>query len=126
MATTCRSGSREGKATLDLLEALGSSLDIQVVLERAYRLLLALVPADHGALGISASGRPEDYEWIVSKIPPAFFAAYPEMGPHDFVRTSVSSRLNVVLRDEEMISRAELESNVMYRRARGSPSRSRP
>ena len=117
------SGSCEGKATLNLLEALGSSLDIQVVLERAYPLLLELVPADYGALGISASGRAEDYAWIVSKIPPAFFAAYPEMAPHDFVRTSVARQPNVVLRDEEMISRAELESNVMYRRAReiGAP-----
>ena len=117
------SGSCEGKATLNLLEALGSSLDIQIVLERAYPLLLELVPADYGALGISASGRAEDYAWIVSKIPPAFFAAYPEMAPHDFVRTSVARQPNVVLRDEEMISRAELESNVMYRRAReiGAP-----
>lgn len=117
------SGSCEGKATLNLLEALGSSLDIQIVLERAYPLLLDLVPADYGALGISASGRPEDYEWIVSKIPPAFFAAYPEMAPHDFVRASVTRQPNVVLRDEEMISRADLEANVMYRRARevGAP-----
>ncbi|MFS8066918.1 MAG: LuxR family transcriptional regulator, partial [Byssovorax sp.] len=111
-------GSCEGKATLDLVEALGSSLDIRLVLERAYPLLLQIVPADYGALGISASGRSEDYEWIVSKIPPAFFAAYPEMAPHDFVRTSVVEQPNVVLRDEEMVSRADLETNLMYRRAR--------
>jgi DNA-binding CsgD family transcriptional regulator len=111
-------GSCEGKATLDLVEALGSSLDIRLVLERAYPLLLQVVPADYGALGISASGRSEDYEWIVSKIPPAFFAAYPEMAPHDFVRTAVVEQPNVVLRDEEMVSRADLETNLMYRRAR--------
>ena len=77
MATTAsrRSGSCVGKATLNLLEALGSSLDIQIVLERAYPLLLELVPADYGALGISASGRAEDYAWIVSKIPPRWFPA---------------------------------------------------
>lgn len=117
------SGSCEGKATLDLVEALGSSLNIQLVLERAYPLLLEVVPADYGALGISASGRPEDFQWTVSKIPPAFFAAYPEMAPHDFVRTSVASKPNVVLRDEEMVSRADLETNLMYRRARevGAP-----
>ena len=108
----------DGEATLDLLEALGSSLDIRLVLERAYPLLLELVPADYGALGISSSGRPEDYEWIVAQIPPSFFAAYPEMAPHDFVRTSVAEKLNVVLRDEEMIARPELEANMMYRRAR--------
>lgn len=110
--------SGEGKATLALFEALGSSLDIRVVLERVYPLLLQLVPADYGALGISASGRTEDYEWIVARIPPAFFAAYPEMAPHDFVRTSVLKQPNVVLRDEEMVSRRDLETNVMYRRAR--------
>lgn len=122
---TCKltSGGREQKATVDLLEALGSSLDIRVVLERAYPSLLQLVPADYGALGISSSGKPEDYEWIVDKIPPAFFAAYPEMAPHDFVRTSVTRELNVVLRDEEMVCRSELEANVMYRIARevGAP-----
>jgi DNA-binding CsgD family transcriptional regulator len=108
----------DGKAILDLFEALGSSLDIRTVLERAYPLLLQMVPADYGALGISASGRSEDYEWIVSKIPLAFFAAYPEMAPHDFVRTAVASQPNVVLRDGEMVSRKDLESNLMYRRAR--------
>ncbi|HLM75027.1 MAG TPA: LuxR C-terminal-related transcriptional regulator [Polyangiaceae bacterium] len=118
MARSLTSSSREGDATLDLLDALGSSLDIKVVLERAYPLLLELVPADYGALGISSSGRPEDYEWIVSQIPQAFFAAYPEMAPHDFVRTSVTGKLNVVLRDEEMIARPDLEANMMYRRAR--------
>jgi DNA-binding CsgD family transcriptional regulator len=123
MAGKLTSGGREQKATVDLLEALGSSLDIRVVLERAYPSLLQLVPADYGALGISSSGKPEDYEWIVAKIPPAFFAAYPEMAPHDFVRASVTRKLNVVLRDEEMVCRSQLEANVMYRIARevGAP-----
>lgn len=123
MPSTLMPGSREQRATLDLAEALGSSLEIRLVLERAYPLLLELVPADYGALGISSSGRPEDYEWIVANIPPAFFAAYPEMAQHDFVRTSVTEKLNVVLRDEEMIGRPELEANMMYRRARevGAP-----
>ncbi|NUQ77591.1 MAG: response regulator transcription factor [Polyangiaceae bacterium] len=123
MARSISSSSGEGNATLDLIDALGSSLDIRIVLERAYPLLLELVPADYGALGISSSGRPEDYEWMVSQIPETFFAAYPDMAPHDFVRTSVASKLNVVLRDEDMIARPDLESNIMYRRARevGAP-----
>jgi DNA-binding CsgD family transcriptional regulator len=123
MPRSPRSGSRERKAILDLLEALGSSLIIRTVLERAYPPLLRLVPADYGALGISSSGKPEDYKWIVSKIPPAFFDAYPEMAPHDFVRTSVARQPNRVLRDGEMVSRADLEANMMYRRAReiGAP-----
>jgi DNA-binding CsgD family transcriptional regulator len=120
MRSTQRS---EAQATLDLVEALGSSLDLRTVLERAYPLLLRLVPADYGALGISTSGLPQDYEWLVQNIPPAFFAAYPEMAPHDFVRESVASRPNRVLRDEDMISRRDLVQNMMYRRARevGAP-----
>ena len=106
------------KTSLALREALGSSLDIHLVLERAYPLLLQLVPADYGALGISSSGRPEDFEWVVAKLPSAFFAAYPEMAAHDFVRASVAKRPNVVLRDQEMVNRPTLERNMMYRRAR--------
>jgi DNA-binding CsgD family transcriptional regulator len=81
-------------------------------------MLTKLVPADYGALGVCASGLPEDYRWTVVEVPPAFFAAYPEMAPHDFVRKSVAAQPNVVLRDEDMVSRAELESNIMYHRAR--------
>lgn len=122
-AATRRADFRERRATFALVEALGSSLDIRLVLERAYPLLLQLVPADYGALGSSSTGKAQDYQWIVAKIPPAFFAAYPEMAPHDFVRKSVARRPNVVLRDEDMVSRAELETNMMYRRARevGAP-----
>ncbi|MFO0586198.1 MAG: LuxR C-terminal-related transcriptional regulator [Polyangiaceae bacterium] len=118
-----KTGRSDAQTTLDLVEALGSSLDLRAVLERAYPLLLRLVPADYGALGISTSGLPQDYEWLVQNIPPAFFAAYPDMAPHDFVRESVASRPNVVLRDEDMISRRDLMRNMMYRRARevGAP-----
>jgi DNA-binding NarL/FixJ family response regulator len=123
MSPSFTSSSREQNATSNLLEALGSSLDIRLVLERAYPFLRQLVPADYGALGVSSTGRPEDYEWTVANMPPSFFAAYPEMAPHDFVRTSVTQELNVVLRDEEMVSRTELEASMMYRRAReiGAP-----
>ncbi len=123
MSPTFTSGSREQNATSNLLEALGSSLDIQTVLKEAYPFLRQLVHADYGALGVSSTGRPEDYEWTVANMPPSFFAAYPEMAPHDFVRTSVSQKLNQVLRDEEMVSRHDLEANMMYRRAReiGAP-----
>jgi len=108
---------------LELIEALGSSLDLRVVMERAMPILQLLVPADYCALGVSSSGRPEDYEWIAVDLPLAFFAAYPEMAPADFVRKSLSATPNVVLRDEDMLRRAELEDNVMYRRARevGAP-----
>jgi DNA-binding CsgD family transcriptional regulator len=123
MAMTPNSSSLYRKVGFELLEALGSSLDLRLVLERTYPLLTRLVPADYGALGVSASGRPEDFAWSVAEIPSAFFAAYPEMARHDFVRRAVAERPNVVLRDQDMVTRAELERNPMYRRARevGAP-----
>ena len=123
MARASGSGVDEKKTTLRLLEALGSSLDIRDVLKAAYPLLTRLVPADYGALGASFSTKPEDFEWTVAELPSAFFAAYPEMAAHDFVRSSVARRPNRVLCDQDMVSRAELEQNMMYRRARevGAP-----
>lgn len=125
MSMTSRlfSAAGKGKVSLALLEALGSSLSLRIAMERAYPLLLQLISADYGALGICSSRNAEDYEWIVAKVPPAFFSAYPEMASDDFVRTSVTKRPNVVLRDHEMVSRSALEKNVMYRRARevGAP-----
>ncbi len=111
------------KVTSELFEALGSSLDISVVLENAYPLLSRLISADYGALGVSSSGKVEDFAWNVAELPSAFFVAYPEMAAHDFVRDSVVQRPNVVLRDQDMVSRSQLERNLMYRRARevGAP-----
>lgn len=113
-------GSRRSpkRAVLELFEALGSSLELQVVFERAYPLLLGLVGADYGALGVSVSGDPRDFRWLVAGLPPAFFAAYPELAPHDFVREAVLQRPNVVLCDEQMLGRRALERNPLYRRAR--------
>jgi DNA-binding CsgD family transcriptional regulator len=106
-----------------LLEALGSSLDIRQVLKVAYPLLSTLAPADYGALGVAPSANAAEFEWTVAELPSAFFAAYAEMAPHDFVRRAVAVRPNVVLRDQDMVPRAELEQNMMYRRARevGAP-----
>ena len=94
-----------------------------MVLERAYPALLRLVDADCAALGVSRSGRAADFEWLAAGLPPAYFAAYPDMAPHDFVREAVTKRPNVVLRDQEMITRSGLEANMMYHRARelGAP-----
>ncbi|HET9932750.1 MAG TPA: helix-turn-helix transcriptional regulator [Polyangiaceae bacterium] len=88
-----------------------------------YPLLVRLVPADCGALGVSASGRLEDYEWTVADLPTGFFAMYGEMAGHDFVRDSVVRSPNRVLRDQDMIDRTNLERNLFYRRARevGTP-----
>ncbi|RYZ07374.1 MAG: LuxR family transcriptional regulator [Myxococcales bacterium] len=111
------------QVTSELFEALGASLDVSVVLENAYPLLSRLISADYGALGVSSSGKVEDFAWSVAELPPAFFVAYEEMAAHDFVRESVVQRPNLVLRDQDMVPRARLEGNLMYRRARevGAP-----
>jgi hypothetical protein len=61
------------KTTSELFEALGSSLDASVVLKNAYPLLSRLISADYGALGVSSSGRVEDFAWSVAELPPSFF-----------------------------------------------------
>jgi DNA-binding CsgD family transcriptional regulator len=116
-------GAADPRAALDLREALGSALDIRVVLTRAYPALLRLLHADAAALGMSPSGRTADFEWLVADLPDAFFASYREMAAHDFVHAAVTGAPNLVLRDQEMIARPALERNRMYQRARevGAP-----
>jgi DNA-binding CsgD family transcriptional regulator len=115
--------SQQNQVASELFEALGSSLSMSLVLERAYPLLTRLAPADYGALGVSSSGEAADYAWTVAEIPDSFFSAYPEMAAHDFVLQAVTRRPNVVLRDQDMVPRSELEQNLLYRRARevGAP-----
>jgi DNA-binding CsgD family transcriptional regulator len=116
-------GSREQRMMGDLHEALGASLDLHAVLKDAYRLLLPLVGADYGALAATPSDGADEYEWIVQDLPSAFLGSYEEMAPHDFVNRSVLAKINVVVRDAEMIDRRAFERNMMYHRARelGSP-----
>lgn len=116
-------GSREQRMMGALHEALGASLDLHAVLKDAYRLLLPLVGADYGALAATPSDGADEYEWIVQDLPSAFLGSYEEMAPHDFVNRSVLAKINVVVRDAEMIDRRAFERNMMYHRARelGSP-----
>jgi DNA-binding CsgD family transcriptional regulator len=113
----------EDKLTAQLFEALGSSLDVRTILKEAYPLLTRLVPADYGALGVSGSPEADGFEWTVAELPAAFFASYAEMAAHDFVRSAVARQPRLVLRDQDMVSRCELEQNPLYRRARevGAP-----
>jgi DNA-binding CsgD family transcriptional regulator len=114
---------REQRTMLDLINALGASLDLHAVVNDAYPLLLSLIGADYGALAATRSDRADEYEWIVQNLPPSFLASYEDMAPHDFVRSSVLAKINVVVRDSEMLDRRSLERNMMYHRARdvGSP-----
>lgn len=109
---------REQRITWELLEILHSSLDLHEVLRRAYGALRQLVPADHGALCVSLPGDPTAYDWAVADLPPELFAGYTELARHDFVRSAVIARPNVVLRDSEMLPRRSIERSVMYRRSR--------
>lgn len=104
-------------------EVLGSSLKLGEVMRAAQPLLCQILRADYGALGVTVLDEPGRFEWLSTDLPPAFFGAYEEMAPHDFVRRAVAEHPNIVLRDEEMISRRDLESNIMHHRARdiGAP-----
>jgi DNA-binding CsgD family transcriptional regulator len=110
--------SREQELTLQLLEALSSSLALSEVLSRAHVQLAQLLPADYAALCVSDPERPGGYEWAVAQMPPEFFSRYHEFAHEDFVRQAVASQPNVVLRDSEMVTRPQLENSLMYRRCR--------
>jgi DNA-binding CsgD family transcriptional regulator len=110
--------SPQQRLILDLHAALGSSLDLRSVIDAAFPILSRLVPADCGALCVSNPASAGGYDWATVDFPLDWFSAYVDMAPHDFVRRSVLATPNFVLRDSEMISRADLEANMMYRRAR--------
>ncbi len=111
--------SREQALTFDLMEALTSSLDLTEVLSRAYDVLSQLLAADYAAICVSRPGRPADYEWMVARMPPEYFARHDEMAHSDFVRGAVVRQPNMVLRDSETVQqREELESSVLYQRCR--------
>jgi len=112
-----RLGIRERRLLDGVRQALTSSLDLREVLESACPLLLDLVPADYAALGITKPFSGE-LEWIVARMPPGFFEAYPAMAADDFVLRSALATPNQVLRDSEMISRRDLERNRLYGCAR--------
>jgi|RhiMethySRZTD1v2_1073278.scaffolds.fasta_scaffold37290_4 DNA-binding CsgD family transcriptional regulator len=111
-------GAGEMRRINEVRDALGSTLDLREALGAAAPLLLRIVPADYAALGVSKPGVPQQFDWILAEMPAQFFEAYPELAPHDFVLRSVLAAPGQVLRDSEMIPRAELEANFMYRRAR--------
>jgi DNA-binding CsgD family transcriptional regulator len=102
----------------DLHAALGSSLDLRTVLDAAFPVLARLIPVDCGAICVSNPASAGGYDWTTVDFPLDWFSTYIDMAPHDFVRRSVLARPNLVLRDSEMLSRADLEANRMYQRAR--------
>lgn len=103
---------------LELADALSSSLELPRVLEQANALLRQLLPSDSLAMCVSRSAQPGDYEWAVADMPPDFFRRYGELAGEDFVLASVAQQPNQVLRDEEMVTRQQLEGSYMYQYCR--------
>ncbi|HYO69308.1 MAG TPA: LuxR C-terminal-related transcriptional regulator [Archangium sp.] len=111
--------SRERTLPSKLVEALTSSLHLSEVFANAEDLLFRLLPADYMALCVSRPGRQGDYDWWVTKMPAPFLARYPELAEHDFVRSAVVRKPNVVLRDAEMVpQRKVLERSRWYQYCR--------
>jgi DNA-binding NarL/FixJ family response regulator len=104
-------------------DALSSSLDLREVVAAAEPALRRLIGADYLAVGVTEPHASGQWEWVLADMPGAFFSSYAELVPHDFVLHAVLRTPNRVLRDTEMLPRAELETNLMYRRARdfGTP-----
>lgn len=74
-----------------------------------------LISADCMALCMSRPGQPAQYDFLVAKLPTAFFDRRAEWEGDDFVRGAVSQSPGTVLCDTDMIARKDLESNAMYR-----------
>lgn len=108
----------EHALTMDLMEALVSSLDLSEVLTRAYQVLSRWLTADYAAICVSKPGTTVEYDWLVAQMPSEFFGHYQEMASGDFVRGAVTRRPSLVLRDTEMVPREELERSLLYQRCR--------
>ncbi|WNG39634.1 helix-turn-helix transcriptional regulator [Archangium violaceum] len=120
MATKKSRGSSERALIRELDDALTSSLVLSEVLSNVEGPLARLVQADSMALCVFRPGLPVSYDWMMTKVPPAFFADYPEWVKvgEDFVLRSVLTSPNEVMRDTEMVPRKVLEGSLMYRRSR--------
>ena len=110
-------GFRE-RTLIQLMAALNSSLNLKEVLSASYEVLSRLLAADYAAICVSKPDTQAEYDWVVEKIPKAFFARYAELADGDFVRLAVMRNPNKVLRDSEMLSRAALKRSAFYRYCR--------
>lgn len=105
-------------AVIRVATALTSSLNLKEVLSTSYEALAPLLAADYAAICVSKPDMPTAYDWVVEKIPKAFFARYAELADGDFVRLAVMKSPNKVLRDSEMLPRAALKRSTFYRYCR--------
>lgn len=112
--------SREFLLRDKVIAALNSSLNLSAVMEQVRGVLLELIPAEYMGLCIVAPGQPVPYKWLVPgpRVPLLEQSEYDKVVEDDFVRRTLVSRLDTVLRDSEMVSRQELERSQLYQRSR--------
>lgn len=98
--------------------ALNSSLSFPQVLEATRAPLLELVEADSAALCLMRVMPTLEFQWHVPGHRIPLLDEYAGVSDHDFVRGPIFARPNVVIRDEEMLSREEYEHSLLYQRSR--------
>ena len=100
------------------ISALNSSLSFPQVLEATREPLLELAQADSAALCLMRVTPSLDFQWVVPGPRIPLLDEYAVVSDHDFVRGPIFARPNVVLRDQEMLSREEYEHSPLYQRSR--------
>lgn len=108
--------SAEQALLFQLDAALAGATRIEEVRDHAYPLLSRLVSADIGALCSRREGSGE-YDWA-GNLPESWFATYPEIAAHDFVRAAVLRSPNIALADGQMLRQRTKERSVLYQRTR--------
>ena len=98
-------------ALMDALRHVRSEADLVKCLDE---FVSDLISADCMALCVSSPRNQDQHDFLVAKVPTAFFKRSAEWG-HDFVRSSVYRKPGIVLLDTDMLGRKELESSPMYR-----------
>lgn len=99
-----------------LHDALDEASCLDDLSDHAYPLLASLVSSDLGAM---CTWRPQDqrYDWL-GNLPGSWFAAYPQIAAHDFVREAVMRAPFRALVDAQMIEPQEKRRSPLYQRAR--------
>ncbi|MFP2923907.1 response regulator transcription factor [Pyxidicoccus sp. 3LG] len=100
-----------------VITALNSSLSFAQVLEATREPLLEFAQADSAALCLMRVTPSLDFQWLVPGPPIPLLDEYAGVSDHDFVRGPIFARPNVVIRDQEMLSREEYEHSLLYQRS---------
>lgn len=112
----------EYELLLEAAAALQSTPDLSVCLRHATAPLRKLTGADHIALGVSRCGSPFDYEWHSTTLQ-RFFEGYGEIAKRDFLMAALIAAPDLVLRDDEIITRKQYERRVLNQHARAAGAR---